>query len=263
MIEKRVNTIDELVIEVEKIRNEIKDIQVPESPTPSKLLFRGQSNAKWNLDTTLERSNSNNLFVDEYNALMWAIEPAISTFTGKKWNLERFDSKKGYFNEPPSYELMVYVRHHGFPSPLLDWSQSLYVSLFFAFRHASNNDVSIFIYVERMFGTKAIIIGDPEICELGPYINTHKRHFLQQGQYTIAVKKEHDLWKYCSHEDIFSKSNDPTQDVLYKFILPSSIKENVLNKLFEMNINAYTLFSNEEALMEMLAFKELKNMLKY
>jgi hypothetical protein len=43
-----------------------------------------------------------------------------------------------------------------------------------------------------------------------------------------------------------------------KYILPSSERTKVLNKLDQMNINAFSLFGNEEGLMDMLAWRFLK-----
>jgi hypothetical protein len=266
MKELPVKTVEELEIEVEKIRKQLEEKKT-EFTEPSKPLFRGQSNADdWELKTTLERYTTGPFSVERYNALMNIISPVITSFTGKEWKADNFSDymkeveNNFYFRKPPSLELMVYARHHGFPSPLLDWTQSLYVALFFAFRHATNKNVAIFVYVETIDGGKGGWAADPEICLISPYINTHKRHYSQQAQYTVAVKKDVDSYRYYPHESVF-RNPVPDQDMLYKFILPSSIKEDVLNKLFEMNINAFTLYSNEEALMEMLAFKELNNVL--
>jgi hypothetical protein len=44
-----------------------------------------------------------------------------------------------------------------------------------------------------------------------------------------------------------------------KFILNGKEKEDILQKLFMMNINEYTLFGDEESLMRMLAFKEFRD----
>jgi len=153
---------------------------------------------------------------------------------------------------------MAYVRHHGFPSPLLDWSQSLYIALFFAFHKASvKKRVAIYVYVELLGEGKCGRVGAPKICGLGPYISTHKRHFMQQGQYTISIEKSDDDWVYCSHEKYFSTASAEDQDYLMKLTLPGDIKNQVLNKLQSMNINAFTLFGSEDSLMDMLAFKEI------
>jgi|GEM_PF-6924814 len=53
------------------------------------------------------------------------------------------------------------------------------------------------------------------------------------------------------------KKNDDHQDYLKKIVLPGSIKHDVLKKLDSMNINSYTLFENDEGLMEILAFREV------
>lgn len=66
-----------------------------------------------------------------------------------------------------------------------------------------------------------------------------------------------DRFIYCNHEESFILNNQG-QDRLTKFILPKTERQKVLEKLNFMNINAFSLFGNEEGLMEYLAFKEIK-----
>jgi len=253
------NTLDELELEVEKLHEFLKLKRSELHSTISKPLYRGQSLASLSLETTLERYLNKEVSIDRYNHYLCSIKPAVESFIGNKWDVEiepRLD--KQFFKGPPNYHFMAYVRHHGFPSPLLDWSQSLYIALFFAYQKASVKErVAIYIYVELLGEGKGGWVDAPQMFELGPYISTHRRHFMQQGQYTVCVKKSNDNWVYSSHEEFFSVSTDEDQDYLMKITLPGSMKNQVLNRLQSMNINMFTLFGNEDSLMDMLAFKEI------
>lgn len=253
------NTWEELENEVVKLHGFLKSKRTSSCSTISPPLFRGQESSSWNLSTTLERYLDRIVSVELYNNYLTGIKPTVEAFSRTKWEVEsklKLDEK--FFNCPTNYDFMAYVRHHGFPSPLLDWSQSLYIALFFAFHKASvKKRVAIYVYVELLGEGKCGRVGAPKICGLGPYISTHKRHFMQQGQYTISIEKSDDDWVYCSHEKYFSTASAEDQDYLMKLTLPGDIKNQVLNKLQSMNINAFTLFGSEDSLMDMLAFKEI------
>ena len=259
MTEKKLENLNDLELEVNSLRDYLESNKIHESQARPMVLFRGQRNAEWELSTTLERYTQKNFSVREYNRVLCAIAPAITAYTGKDWHLEEEISiDKHHFLSPPNYHFMTYVRHHGFPSPLIDWTQSLYIALFFAYQNVDITDsVSIYSYVESLKHVKTGWAGSPQISLLGPYVKTHMRHFSQQTQYTVAVKKINDDWNYCPHKEAFAESEGLDQDLVYKFILPGSLKNEVLTKLHEMNINAFTLFSNEESLMDMLAYKEI------
>jgi len=163
---------------------------------------------------------------------------------------------------PNIYSYMVYLRHYGFPSPLLDWSSSPYVAAYFAFSDVFQRacDVSIYVYLESKseIGLKS---GGNEayIRRLGPYVKTDRRHFIQQSQYTICIIRDgtpDGQWRYAPHEEAFAR-DDPNQDLLWKFKIPHSERLKVLKLLDDYNINASSLFGSQESLMETMALRQV------
>jgi hypothetical protein len=233
----------------------------------SPLLFRGQANSEWGLKTTLERFVENkkcrqNFTWHEYYNILESLLPATDVFTNQKYILPEF--KYDRTPVPTGYDLMIYLRHHGFPSPLLDWTRSLHVAAFFAFLTAEKGkDPAIFTYQEDLGEGKGQLVGQTEIHHLGSYVrNTHKRHFLQQCEYTICYQetrsKDNSIEKrtYKTHD---SANFNEEQDRLCKYIIPYSEREKIMEKLDSININAFTLFGNEEGLANMLAYREIEN----
>ncbi len=232
----------------------------------SPLLFRGQSNSNWQLQSTLERyledkECKRTISWKDYHSILQSILPSIDSYTSNKYTINDF--KMDMTPVPPSYDLMIYLRHHGFPSPLLDWTRSMYIASFFAFNDAKDNvNPAIFTFQEYVNGGKGGIVGNPEIHGLGEYVrNTPRRHHIQQCQYSICYQEIRDENReikhrvYTSYEGIdFSDE----QDNVVKYIIPYSERKKIMNKLDMMNINAFTLFGNEEGLANMLAYREIE-----
>ncbi|WP_054773445.1 FRG domain-containing protein [Methylogaea oryzae] len=105
------------------------------------------------LDTTLSREYPKLNRLSDYYHLISKIKPEVEVFTNHIWpnidvvaierRLEAYDSLRLDFL--PVCEYLIYLRHHGFPSPFLDWSRSLYVAAFFAFQKAEADRVAVFV----------------------------------------------------------------------------------------------------------------------
>jgi hypothetical protein len=110
-------------------------------------LFRGQTDA-WRLRTTFHRSGRADL-IRYINEDIPTLYRHLSFRTRHKFNLKDPDENGAFFN---------LLQHHGYPTPLVDWSYSPYVAAFFAYRGIPsaevrgadpNRCVRIFILDER------------------------------------------------------------------------------------------------------------------
>lgn len=250
------------LVSLEKTLGEKKEVT---SLRLSNYLFRGHPDSSWRLETTLERYIVEPVRLKTYYRSIYAAKHEIETFTDKDWDIPLptkfydFIDKEDHLDLGSvwGYDYMMYMRHHGFPSPLLDWTRSPYVAAFFAFRNAVNTEmISIYAYQEYSTGAKSYSGESAYIQALGPYVKSHKRHFLQQSEYTVCFQKKEGVYYYASHEDCLQNIEED-QDLVWKFNIPASERIKVLKALDSYNLNVFSLFGNEESLMETIAFREM------
>lgn len=220
------------------------------------ILFRGQSDARWPLQTTLERRVGLHTTMKQYVELALRHSDEIAATTGRSLGLPRHlellaSMDKNYeqkeFGDIPAFPFLVYLRQHGFPSPLLDWTRSPYIAAYFALSSAAiaTEEVSIFVLTGRPEVGGAV---DGVIKVHEPFVTAHKRHFVQQSWYTTAstfVPSKRDL-QFVSHE--CALEIEPGQRQVTKMTLPRSARVQALRWLAMVNINDYTLFQTEDAL---------------
>jgi len=173
---------------IQRIEEQIKSTGV----NVQKLLFRGQADSRWTLKTTLERQLGAPYSIMRYYHYIYPIKPTIESHTAERWSIpeghEIIKSQRDFVNwhselsrgSFPAIEYPAYLRHHGFPSPFPDWTQSKYVAAFFAFSEAiyqtdSKNFVSIYVLLENNVVTSNDKI--PCVYRLGPKSRFHRRHF--------------------------------------------------------------------------------------
>jgi hypothetical protein len=220
---------------------------------------------------------------DYYRLITAQVRPQIESITGRKFDVPAYRElvellKKGYdpfsldlsFKGLPAYDFLIYTRHHGFPSPLLDWSRSIYIAAFFAFQtpnpqmkvdgersRGSAPRRAIYVWQQGKFithGTDTL-----EIRRLGPNVTTHPRHVLQQCDYSLCTTFDTatNEWRFASQGKGF-KLLPRMSGHLWKFTIPSGERMKVLGLLDSMNLNAYSLFGSEESLMDTVALRALE-----
>lgn len=88
-----------------------------------RFVFRGQERAEWHLRTTFHRSTRcllEDFLVDDVKSL----DRVFSGLSNYQIN----------FQDPRQYgAFLSLAQHHGYPTPLLDWTWSPYVAAFFAY----------------------------------------------------------------------------------------------------------------------------------
>jgi len=268
MREIRINSWNEFIEWVEKLQAE-RDVKAKRSSPilVSELLYRGQPDSFMKLETTLERSVRHEITLSDYYNFVYVIRVKIESITGKKWPIPSRDEFNKWLDEQkfsiddgfPGDEYFAYLRHHGLPSPLLDWTRSPYVAAYFAMTPQPRNGVqhsAIYVYQEHASGVKIGDFDEPAISCLGPYLGTDRRHYLQQSEYTICTVGKGKSLKLASHETVVAR-DDKDQDLLWKLVIPISERQDFIEHIQRMNINPYSLFQTEDSLMDDINLSEI------
>ena len=157
----------------EECEQRLLQIEKDNCQSLSGVWFRGVANAEWCLLTTLERRSAHFFSVADYYDVMSRVKPEVETFTRSTWVVPDW-SEPGlgdfaeYFRKMPAYGYMAHLRHHEFPSPLLDWSRSPYISAYFAFadeQAKKAKNVAIYVFSETPHNLKFGNSAGPKICQ--------------------------------------------------------------------------------------------------
>ncbi len=137
----------------------------------------------------------------------------------------------------------------------MDWTRSPYVAAYFAFNRANLNSSSrVPIYIFSEISNKSSGNRMSVLHRYGPYVKTHRRHILQQSEYTLCTVFD-DAFRFEKYDTIFDLGRHQ-QGLCWKITLPTTERTKVLRLLDDCNLNAFSLLDSEDSMMDMLAVRE-------
>ena len=233
----------------------------------SHAIYRGQSDYSWELESTLHRyTGKDNFCLNKYEEIIKEAFRAARIFNPKFLaNLPEFKRGPYEISLPtsiPNAEYIVALRHLGFPAPIIDFTSSPAVALFFSCHENPDRDGKIFIYCDMPCNMAISSNGTdgPEYQHIGHYITAHPRHETQEASYIFPYfynkqdsryyfsKKAPCNLKFQSDDSIYHKT-------LLTLKIKSEMKLEILKYLDLFNLNSQSLFHDTENMLKTLAFR--------
>jgi hypothetical protein len=200
-------------------------------------LFRGQ-NEPWRLRTSFHRKGRADLgrFLSED---VPALYKHLSARTKHVFNLNNPDENGAFFN---------LIQHHGYPTPLLDWTYSPYVAAFFAYRRISNENaasaeasakVRIHVFDQESWKkdiNQILFVVAPRLhVSIGEFLAIENERMIPQ-QSASTITNVDDIEPYIRSMEVSGKT------YLSAIDLPVGDRRQVVRDLSYMGITAGSLF---------------------
>lgn len=200
----------------------------------SGMIFRGQANA-WPLQTGFHRTNRKDLKRYLHQDIP-VLHQKMSARTKKLFDLEKPLENGAFFN---------LVQHHGFPTPLLDWTYSPFVAAYFAFSglekdNAADTNIRIYAFDQNSYFRdnrqyQALTHIRPHFSIMEAFAIENDRAIPQQGLLTLTnLSHIEDFIEY--------KERMSGKRYLYAFDIPKREAGKALSDLRLMGITEATLF---------------------
>lgn len=221
---------------------------------PPDIIYRGQSDSDWELESAWERA--------ELEGLYYNIEERL---------IKDFKRIAHYYlhnQEMPKTNLawLALIQHHGTPTRLIDFTKSPYIASYFAFENLKNKSKHVAIWCvnksnlykaafeifQKKFKISEIISGQLSYfdsffdkiknlhgfkCVIPFEIEQHnERYYLQQSIFLVPCRME------IKTREQFENIQSIIEDSIIKITLPREIYKSVLRDLYKMNITPASLF---------------------
>lgn len=219
---------------------------------PDRFVFRGQSNNAWKLRTSFHRTGRANLVrftTYDMAALLQRLSPLLP---------QLFDLQNPVHNAG----FVALAQHHGYPTPLLDWTRSPFIAAFFAYRSISNivadtapTDQKVRIYLLdqanwlRLPQAVRVSPNPPHVSVLHAMAFANPRLIPQQALSTMTNVDDVEAY-------FIEAERQMNMQFLSAIDLPVAQRREVIRELAFMGITAGSLFPGLEGACEELKEKQ-------
>lgn len=209
---------------------------------PRRYLFRGQGKP-WRLRTSFHRTRRKDL-VRYWREDMPALEQNLSHLLNGSFDLTNDKHVGAFFS---------LVQHHGYPTPLLDWSYSAHVAAFFAFQKADeSSEKPVRVWAFDINAWEKDFPPEFNMANSGPHITRvetlaieNPRQAAQQGVGTLTSVSDMEFF-------LQNRQTDNDRKYIHAFDLPASERQQALSELAMMGVTAASLFPGLDGTCEAL-----------
>jgi hypothetical protein len=226
--------------------------------------FRGHSDARWSLESTLGRRFSTA-----------GIDPRA--WPEQESRILRIFKRKAHLfldhipDDSDSFRWLGIMQHHGAPTRLLDFTWSFYVATFFALE-AATVDAAIWA-VNLSALEEGVRVGGRKTVSpytLGPWVEGNYEKYFLDNALSFAVYGEPRVMnqRLIAQSGTFiipSTIAEPVEDILSHYSHPkpivkyvlrtSSLRAIAMKRLYSLNITYYTLFPGLDGLARSMGFE--------
>ena len=222
---------------------EYKSIAASDLELNGAMIYRGQRVSTWGLVSSVHRTalvRSIPALKGYADYMLPRVHDALESWVGRSWDLK---------NALGLAEFLAFVQHNGFPTPLLDWTESPYIAAYFAFEGVNHfrpqaEEVAVFAFNHKAWTSTFKQVYDfadftPHVSVLRPrQVGNHKLA-VQQGCFTVTNVLD------VEQHIRLNESNERT--FLAKYELDVRERPRVIRELALMGISAIQLMPSVEA----------------